>query len=343
MITTLLILILIAFSFLYKSKNDVSGNFFLSKDFTTTVKGICALVVVFVHFPGDFGNALQDAIGSFAYVAVTLFFLFSAYGMFYSYERGGYLRSFWRNRLVSLLTPQLCVNIAFWVLLLVHGLSPVAKDLWQVNNYIIILLEYCVAFYAVVLIKDRFFKTKGIGWAIAVLNCLVFASSIIIYVSRSRAEGNVELDWCYERWGLIWGSLLYYYRKSMLSFVKKGGKPWRLAALIGASAVLGVMYITNKEVWLYGEYLLKILLGAVIILTLFVGMYGRVYFNAILKFLGNASFEIYLCHVAVMDIVYELCGGVSSNLFVGLTFGVTILLASLIRAVDSKAVKLLRR
>lgn len=343
MLTTLFILVLIAFSFLYKSKNDESGNFFLSKDFTTTVKGICALVVVFVHFPGKCGNSLQDAVGSFAYVAVTLFFLFSAFGMFYSYERGGYMTSFWRNRLVSLLTPQLFVNVAFWALLFVFGLSSQFQRLWSVNNYIVILLEYCAAFYVLAFVKDKFFKSTGIGWFVAVLNSLVFLSSIVIYISRSRTTEGVDLDWCYERWGLIWGSLIYYYRKPIKAFVERNCKLWRISMFMAVSAVLGVLYITNKEVWLYGEYLLKILLGAVIIFTLFLSMYGRIYFNAILKFLGTVSFEIYLCHVGVMNIILALNGEMSSNLFVGLTFGSTILLAFIIHSVDSKVVKLLRR
>lgn len=67
------------------------------------------------------------------------------------------------------------------------------------------------------------------------------------------------------------------------------------------------------------------------------------YFNAILKFLGTVSFEIYLCHVGVMDIIIALNGEMSSNLFVGLTFGLTILLAFIIHSADSKVVKLLRR
>lgn len=48
------------------------GNFF-SKDYTTVLKGLCCLVVIYVHVKPPYCNALQDAIGSFAYVCVTCF------------------------------------------------------------------------------------------------------------------------------------------------------------------------------------------------------------------------------------------------------------------------------
>lgn len=76
------------------------------------LKGVCCLLVIYVHFVGSHTNALQDAIGSFAYIAVTLFFVTSAYGMMLNAERkNDYLKTFWRNRLVALLVPCFCVNI----------------------------------------------------------------------------------------------------------------------------------------------------------------------------------------------------------------------------------------
>ena len=70
---TALLLVTVAALFLYGVKADREGTFFMSKDFTTTMKGLAAIVVVFVHFPTEYQNKLQDLVGSFAYVAVTVF------------------------------------------------------------------------------------------------------------------------------------------------------------------------------------------------------------------------------------------------------------------------------
>lgn len=76
---------LIGGNFIIGSKIE-RGTFF-SKDYTSMLKGVCCLIVIYVHFHGAYTNTLQDAIGSFGYIAVTLFFLISAYGMMLSSER----------------------------------------------------------------------------------------------------------------------------------------------------------------------------------------------------------------------------------------------------------------
>lgn len=84
-------------SLVFNKKDD---NAFFGKDYTTELKGLCCLIVIYVHVPVAYRNPIQDAIGSFAYICVTLFFLISAYGMMLSAERKEeYLRHFWRNRL----------------------------------------------------------------------------------------------------------------------------------------------------------------------------------------------------------------------------------------------------
>ena len=76
------------FSFLWKARiMPVDNPQFMNKSSSDTLKGLCAMVVVMVHFPEAYQNTLQDAIGSFAYIAVTLFFMVSSYGMMLSAER----------------------------------------------------------------------------------------------------------------------------------------------------------------------------------------------------------------------------------------------------------------
>ena len=102
--------------FLLQSRRGDDATFF-SKDYTDVFKGLCCLIVIYVHVKPERGNMLQDAIGSFAYVAVTFFFLVSAYGMLYGLKKkNDYLEKFWRNRLVSLLIPCFLVNVVGFIL-----------------------------------------------------------------------------------------------------------------------------------------------------------------------------------------------------------------------------------
>lgn len=95
---------------------------FFDKSYTRILKGACCIIVILVHVPATHGNKLQDAIGSFGFVAVTIFFMISAYGMYFSKQKKtDYLRHFWRNRLSSLLIPMLLVNIANFLYDVVRG------------------------------------------------------------------------------------------------------------------------------------------------------------------------------------------------------------------------------
>lgn len=131
------------------AKSKIEGGHFFSKEYTAMLKGVCCLLVIYVHFVGSHTNALQDAIGSFAYIAVTLFFVTSAYGMMLNAERkNDYLKTFWRNRLVALLVPCFCVNIVAFLFNIVKndfGWSA----LYFNNQYVVVLLQFCVWFYIV--------------------------------------------------------------------------------------------------------------------------------------------------------------------------------------------------
>ena len=141
----------------------ISNGQFFSKDYTTMLKGICCIIVVYVHFKGKQTNALQDAIGSFAFVAVSLFFLISAYGMMLSVEKKkGYLTHFWRNRLVSLLVPCICVNIVGLILSGITG-NIEYGIIYYINGYVIVLLQFCLWFYMVECCKQKWFVRNTFG------------------------------------------------------------------------------------------------------------------------------------------------------------------------------------
>ena len=140
------------------AKRDPKGKFFLSKDYTTTLKGLAALIVVFVHFPEEYQNPVQDMIGSFAYVAVTIFFLFSAYGMQYGIEKkNGYLRTFWLNRFANLVIPNWMINmVTAMIVLLFADSSVVSGNVFRLNHYVWVLLEYCVVFFIIEFLHRRY-------------------------------------------------------------------------------------------------------------------------------------------------------------------------------------------
>ncbi len=337
---TLLIPLMLLVSVLFQSKRDC-GCFF-SKEYTSVLKGMCCIVVVFIHVPDVYENPVQRVIGCFAYVCVTNFFLISAYGMMKSNERGVvYLKTFWRNRLISLLIPCLFINCLtfFWTYINKEKLS--YHLLVYLNEYVKVLLEWCVWFYVIEKLKTKFFpKNKTLEDSLLVGGVVV---SSLLYYFCVDAQYSAQAGWCFERMGLGWGVLLYRFYDGFVSWMEKK-RLCKIVFLFMLSLLLGACYLKFKMVPFWGAYLLKIILALVIIVTLFIASSNRFFGGKIGLFMGRISYEVYLLHgVVLWEIISLLPENVSSGLYISISLLLTILLAYLISIVDKPIVTLLRK
>lgn len=317
------------------------GQFF-SKDYTTVLKGLCCLIVIYVHIRPPHDNVLQDAIGSFAYVCVTLFFLVSAYGMMLSVERKkDYLRYFWRNRLVALLIPCLLVNLFAFGLDVVNFGEYRYSILWYLNTYVAVLLQWCVLFYIIEICKQKFFPTND-RLPDSLLIVGVIISSLYNYFFI-EAEVSAEAGWCFERMGLVWGVLLYRYYDNFVTWMDKNRMAKDIVlGLLGG--ILGVAYLKYKIVYFWGAYLLKIILGLVLILFLFTATSNRKFGDKASLWLGNISYEVYLSHHIMMAaLISWLPMGVNSGVFILLTVLSTLVVSTILHSIGKPIVNKLRK
>lgn len=310
----------------------------MDKASSQTLKGLCAIVVVMVHILPEYENPLQNAIGSFAYVAVTFFFLFSAYGMQWSLaNKPEYLRHFWRLRLVALLLPPVLVNITFFLLQSAYLESWQPATLFYANNYVVILLEYCLLFYVVMMVCRKR-HIQNLRPAMLLMAIVVAASSVLLYLLTESADGRNGSDWCFERYGLIWGLGLF----AFFPAIKRWAGRRTTAKLIASAAVsgcLGIIYVGGgKEVFFWGEYALKIALGLAIVSTVLLLTRQLHIGNRATAFLGSISYEIYLSHVWMMQLIAHFLPDLSSGVFIIVLYCATIALSALIH----QAVKAIR-
>ena len=315
------------------------GQFF-SKDYTNVLKGICCIIVIYVHFPDIYQNTLQDAIGSFAYIAVTLFFMVSSYGMMLSAERKKtYLDSFWRNRLVALLIPAFLVNIVATSFGGLKG-NLVISGLIHINGYVVVLLQFCLWFYLVQIARKKWFENNIMLNDMLLIGGVVL-SSIYLYLFKYGTV-SAEAGWCFERVGLVWGILLYRYFDRCVEWMDE--KRWMKAIVLCLlSLVLGVAYLKFKTVWLWGEYLLKIILGIVIITFLFTISSNRRFGNKFSFWLGNISYEVYLIHGIMMGILAYYIPELNSGYFILFTVLSTLVISFLIHEIGKPIIRKLRK
>ncbi len=340
-ILTFMLIVLLIVSALWKSAPK-GGPFSFDKNFTGVLKGVSAIVVVFVHVPELYHNAAQRMVMCFGFVAVTVFFMISAYGMQFSINRSPskYLSHFWRNRLASLLIPCLLVNLFCIVFNVCAGRNfSLLESLINIPGFVCVLLQYCALFFVVMHCQQRFKITPSICRAIMI--AAVVGSSLFLYLSSPDAKNSSEMGWCYERMGLVWGLLLFLSFAKIVEFMNSR---WFLKTLaLGfLSVTLGVAYLMTKSVWFYGEYLLKIVLGFVIVSFVLFLSRKRSFGNAVVNHLGAISYEIYLSHGLVMRVILYLFPTVSSGVFLVLTMTFTIAFSTAVHKVSSKLVSRVR-
>lgn len=315
---------------LYGSKEAENQNGFMKREYTTIVKAACCIIVILVHIPAAYMNRVQDAIGSFAYVCVTLFFLISSYGMSLSEERkAGYMQYFWRNRLAALLIPQLLINICGIALAYMLRSEGRYENLFHVNNYVVVLLGYCFWFWLVY---------QGRRWYGHRMANILLVGGVIVSSLGSYFFAEKDANfWCYERWGLVWGVLLYLF----LLEVKKRVNPSKSRILLFGflSLMLGIAYLYFKPIFFWGEYLLKVVLGLALITLLFVFSSKCTFGNRIADYLGNISYEVYLSHGFVMGVIELFYPGLSSGVFILATVMVTICFSAAVHAVGKPLVR----
>lgn len=262
----------------------------------------------------------------------------SAYGMQQSVERKvDYLRHFWRNRLLALLIPCLLINVSFYLINRMMNETASLGTLVHINNYVVVLLGYCLWFFIVMKVKEKLHIQQHWVTDLMLVGGVVL-SSLYSYFSATPGVVSAGMGWCYERYGLVWGLLLYRFLPQVKHWLvnRRLGK-FVLFSLL--SLLIGVAYLKFKGVFFYGEYMLKIVLGGVIIVWMLLLTVKRKYGNRISLNLGQISYEVYLSHGFVMSVIIMLFPGLSSGQFIFFTYVITILFSILVHAAGNSLVK----
>lgn len=301
----LLFLVIILGKCSYKTNPD---TYFFSKDYTTVMKGFCCIIVIFVHIPLAKSNPLQDAVGSFGYICVTLFFLFSAYGLKWSVvHKESYLNHFFQKRILTLIFPYLIVL----VLKILLGSHPQSGG----TSFVLVLLLYYAIFY----LSYKFIKTPYQDITIC---------GTILLISLLGQLKSIGLGWYPESLGFLYGIFMANHITSFKNFTSKNFL-LKTILLIITSILLGIFYLQFKYIWFWGEYLLKIILGISIILLLFTITTKIKIGNLVTIFLGNISYEIFLLHGLAIFLLDSIIPSLSSGIYILAAFLLSIIFASL--------------
>ena len=101
-------------------------------------------------------------------------------------------------------------------------------------------------------------------------------------------------------------------------------------------------YLHYKTEWLWGEYLLKIVLGIIIISFLFTATSNRKFGNRVSSWLGDISYEVYLSHGMMMGLLAYYYPDLQSGWFILLTVVSTLAISTLVHSMEKPMINRLR-
>lgn len=312
--------------FLYKIKFGVSDEF-MSKDYTTYLRGICALAIMLRHIritdfaPLNVFNYLGNPI-------VGIFFFLSGYGMLTRIKQTGidnYMNRFILKRCVPLFVEYIFVWIFNFVcMFLVSGNFNFLKKIITPYSWFIIMIE---VLYIVFYIGYKLFKDN--------------LKRLIIFVTISELALIIALS--VFGVGECWYLSLLCFSGGMIYSVVNLNKKKTLPLIFGFGALAvvatGAEYVLSDKpkIIVLWALIYNVSVLSLAIVALSVGRYVR-FKNPVFELCGKMSLEIYLLH-GVFQYVFKEIKPIYNN---SLLYGAMIILCTLLMSYGLMKLKTLK-
>lgn len=313
--------------FLYKVEFGINDEF-MSKEYTTAIRGFCALTIMFLHIrKTDF--VLFEVFNYLGNPIVGIFFFLSGYGMLTRIKQVGidkYMNNFIAKRCAPLLVEYVFVWILYFVcMFLVSGnLEFLKESIITPHSWFIVMIE---VLYIVFFIGYKFFKTNLSG-LIAFVS--IFELVAIICLAFFGAGDYWYLSLLCFSGGMIYSKINVSNNKTL-----------KLLFGFGAFAVVSIVVehiLKDKpNVVMLWALVYNVSIVALAIVALSVGRYVR-FKNPIFIMCGKMSLEIYLLHGIFQYIFKEIKPIYNNNLL----YGTMIILCTLISSYGIMKLKMLK-
>jgi peptidoglycan/LPS O-acetylase OafA/YrhL len=282
--------------------------------------------VVLTHVPEAYSNFLQISASGFSQVSVTLFFLFSAYGLLISImNKPGYLKHFWKNRVLVLCAPFLVSAI---IKLLLGG-HPGDGGTFFV---LVLLLFYVITYFAA-----KYFS-KWTLW--------IVCGSAVAYSLIGSITGL--LKWPTQVLGFAYGAILAYGLPRVKALFTQ--KYWlKIVATSVFACLLTVVYVLGKQnIPGVLRIIFQNLMVAFIILWVFLVTFRLQIGNSISRYLGRISYDVFLYHGIVERWLPALAktplkAVLNSDVFILLMVAFSIAIASITYYFNEKLIAFIRK
>lgn len=284
---TIIIIVTILLVFIFpRYSNKKENSRILSFDFSTILRGISILLVIFQHIGGSFGTNLLTPLGG---TGVAIFLVLSGFGLNESFKKKG-LDYYWRNRIIRVFIPYFilisiisCFSSNFNIRTYLLDIFGIKTSYW----YIAFLLKQYILYY----IATRFFYKYRLQ--------IIFIVSIIFIFILPNIEAEQGLSF-------LLGVLISENYNRVCS-----SKLFTKSVLILSFFCIGSIFLAIKQLPIIREYEDHFIYNWV---QLFIKLPYAIFFILIIhklpifnrKFLiftGTISYELYLVHMIFLKYI----------------------------------------
>lgn len=210
----------------------------------------------------------------------------------------------------------------------------------DINNWVKLLILFYLVFY---IINVAFKKCKRKDY--------IMITFVILYSLVGKLSPvKLTIGWNVESLGFAYGIILYNilhkYKNSINNLINEKYFVKCIFLLI-TSLIFGLLYLKTKPIFFIGDYLIKIVLG-ILILMLIIQVTGRFKIgNKVSVFLGKISYEIYLSHNVIfmfLDVIVSKFNlSLNSGVYICLSIIFTIILSVIINKLTSLILNKLKK
>lgn len=290
----------LAFLFLWKLKiirrKGIYNELYLSRDTTSSVKGLLALSIVFHHLAQrTLGGPIFHKFFYTGAISASLFFFFSGYGLMKRYLTDpGYPKHFLSRRVMPVLLTYLLATGIYWTAYAAFGkaysLGEIGLVLWQGSPivpfswFVINILLFYLVFFMLMRLPHKNPQRILAG---AGLFCILWTG-----FCAGRGYG---LFWSDTTPLLAVGMLWAQYEERILEWIRKRSLPVSLICLGGFLPSFLITVLLSENTSMDGIKWPANALAACFFVLLFLLFSQKALIgNPVLHFFGRISFELYL-------------------------------------------------
>lgn len=289
----------------------------ISQTNSLTLKAVACVVIVVHHYTLYQGNPHDNLAQEFltlvcGYIVVALFFFLSGYGLMESEKRKKItIRTFLKRRLCRVYIPFVFTNVLLVVVLLCIGNYSASYKIilahifgFELIDSVTWFVPVTLLFYFFVLLLSELQKRFCKALAMAGLCLLYIISSIILFDIPFYAYVSTP--------AFPLGYIASLYSQEICQGIKGTFRVVLLILCVGAFALLSLAMMGHFPVHghiLHGIIALNNIALVGIVVSTFAGKDHK-WFHC--KWLGDISYEVYLCHAKVFIVYIATTGTIAT-------------------------------